>query len=158
MEVFKYRFKGYPVITSETFRIARYIDGDMIEVTLDLGLSKSLLEVTNDRVLIDGFEYSLSDLSNLKDGYVYVLINGNIYRLAYYKDKYFYRLLPISPTDAPTLEISGIRMHRTQDTTPWLDSLEKVSLLNIRRGTRVLDICTGLGYIAIHAFKMGGVV
>ena len=62
----------------------------------------------------------------------------------------FYKLVP-SP-DAPTVEISGINMHRTKNTTPWQDSLAKISTLQPMRG-RVLDTCCCLGYTAITAAK-----
>lgn len=158
MRFFKYMYKGYPVVTSETFKVAKLIDENRIKVSLDLGLSWSVLDIDDRRVLIDGYEYDIDELLCLKEGYAYILKSGEINKIAFYGGKYFYRLLPISPLDAPTLEISGVRMHRTQETTPWRDSLDKVSILNIGRGMRILDICTGLGYTAIHAYRLGGEV
>ena len=67
----------------------------------------------------------------------------------------FYKLVPSN--DAPTLEISGIRMHRTQERTPWQDTLDKIGTLAPLKG-RVLDTCCCLGYTAIAAAKERGVV
>lgn len=62
----------------------------------------------------------------------------------------FYKLVP--SRDAPTVEISGIRMHRTKDRTPWQDTLDKIGTIAPLKG-RVLDTCCCLGYTAIAAAK-----
>lgn len=67
----------------------------------------------------------------------------------------FFRLVSIAPYEAPTLEISGIHMHNIAHTTPWRDSERKVEILGVEPGQIVLDICTGLGYTAIHARLRG---
>ena len=38
----------------------------------------------------------------------------------------FYKLYPTS--DAPTAEISGVRMHRVQERTPWQDTQDKMTI------------------------------
>ena len=60
----------------------------------------------------------------------------------------FYKLFPTR--DAPTAEISGIRMHRVQERSPWQDTEDKISCVEPLSG-RVLDTCCGLGYTAIAA-------
>lgn len=60
----------------------------------------------------------------------------------------FYKLFPTK--DAPTAEISGIRMHRVQERSPWQDTEDKIEAVSPLRG-RVLDTCCGLGYTAILA-------
>src|SRR3989338_9155806 len=62
----------------------------------------------------------------------------------------FYKLVP--SRDAPTLEISGIRMHRTAERTPWQYTLDKIAAVSPLYG-RVLDTCCCLGYTAIAAAK-----
>lgn len=62
----------------------------------------------------------------------------------------FYKLLPTD--DWPTLEISGIRMHRTKDTTPKRDAENKIKVIGRLYG-HILDVCTGLGYTAILAAR-----
>ena len=60
----------------------------------------------------------------------------------------FYKLFPTK--DAPTAEISGIRMHRVQERTPWQDTEDKIDAVSPLQG-KVLDTCFGLGYTAILA-------
>jgi len=67
----------------------------------------------------------------------------------------FYGLMPTQR--APTLNVSGIPMHRIKDTTPDRDTLGKIRLVSPIRGP-VLDTCTGLGYTAIEAARQAHVV
>ncbi len=62
----------------------------------------------------------------------------------------FYSLLPTEA--APTLQISGIPMHRIKDVTPDRDTRLKIKAAGPLRG-RVLDTATGLGYTAIEAAR-----
>jgi predicted methyltransferase len=66
------------------------------------------------------------------------------------KTKKFYKLVPTKTW--PTLEISGIHMHRIKDVDPKTDSELKLKVLGRIYGN-VLDICTGLGYTAILAAR-----
>ena len=68
------------------------------------------------------------------------------------RGRHFYKLVPTN--GAPTLEIDGIRMHRTKDTTPDRDAKEKINLLD-HWGGNVLDTCMGLGYTAIQSMRKG---
>ncbi|MEM3122732.1 MAG: RsmD family RNA methyltransferase [Nitrososphaerota archaeon] len=80
--------------------------------------------------------------------------NENPRKLAFYSGKY-YRLIQPLWGHAPTLEINGIRMHRTTDISPELDASSKVALMDDLQGKTVLDICTGLGYTAIEEVRRG---
>src|SRR5207302_1767076 len=62
----------------------------------------------------------------------------------------FYKLVPTGA--APTIEISGVRMHRTKGVTPWADSESKLAAIRPVVG-RALDCTTGLGYTAILAAR-----
>jgi predicted methyltransferase len=62
----------------------------------------------------------------------------------------FYKLVPSG--GAPTIEISGVRMHRTKDVTPWPDTQSKLAAIRPVVG-EVLDCTTGLGYTAILAAR-----
>jgi len=62
------------------------------------------------------------------------------------------------PTVPPTIEINGIRMHRTKDVNPLQDTLNKVNTVKPKEGETVLDTCMGLGYTAIEAVKRGAYV
>ncbi|MGC8993675.1 MAG: methyltransferase [Candidatus Aenigmatarchaeota archaeon] len=62
------------------------------------------------------------------------------------KTKKFYKL--VKTETWPTLEISGIHMHRIKDVDPKTDTELKIKSLGKIYG-KILDICTGLGYTAI---------
>jgi predicted methyltransferase len=65
----------------------------------------------------------------------------------------YYKLAPVGG-GPPTLEINRIHMHRIVDGGPWEDAYRKASLV-VRRGYRVLDLCTGLGYTASASLARG---
>ncbi|MBI5226387.1 methyltransferase domain-containing protein [Candidatus Micrarchaeota archaeon] len=54
-----------------------------------------------------------------------------------------------------TLEIDGVRMHQTANTSPRKDAAVRVMALGPRDGLSMLDICTGLGYSALSAARRG---
>jgi predicted methyltransferase len=81
--------------------------------------------------------------------------DGATWRVAEVRGRHYYKLVPTSPGAPPTLEIDGIHMHRVSGTDPWRDAVSKVSAARVRRGHRVLDICTGLGYTAIASLRRG---
>lgn len=62
----------------------------------------------------------------------------------------FYKL--VKTATWPTIEISGIHMHRIKDVDPRFDSILKIKSLGEIHGIG-LDCCTGLGYTAILAAR-----
>ena len=158
----QYFFKprNLPVLTCETVEaiVSAWSKGmRKVDVTLDLGLTTSLVFLSGKNVFLpNGIRMEIDNLLGLKKGYVYVVSeDGTINRLAFYSDGRYYRLRPVAPDTAPTLEISGIHMHRVSGITPWEDADVKISCVNIRKGHVVLDVCTGLGYTAIKAVEKG---
>ena len=140
-----------PLITS---KVAKQLLEGYSRVSLDLGLSKVQVELEEDRVLLpNGSTVNASDLNKVaerKDS-VFFPEGDELYMVAI-SDSHFYKLVP---TDrAPTLEIDGIRMHRTKEITPDIDAREKINVLGVSGG-RVLDTCTGLGYTAKAALARG---
>ena len=85
---------------------------------------------------------------------VYFIEGGEVYKAAIAGEG-FYKLVPTIP---PTIEINGIRMHRTKGTNPLQDTRSKVDAVNPREGETILDTCMGLGYTAIEASKRGAYV
>jgi len=140
-----------PLITSAVAK--RLLEG-CSRVSLDLGLSQARVEFEEGTVLLpDGSTVNPTDLRKVAErgNSVFFPEGGELYMVAI-SDGHFYKLVP---TDgAPTLEIDGIRMHRTKGTTPDLDAREKVKALEVSGG-RVLDTCTGLGYTAQAALARG---
>lgn len=123
-------------------------------ISLDLGISLTKVVVNcKEALLPDGMRIPFRDLrmmANRTDS-VYFLREDRIYMVAI-SDRHYYKLVPTE--GAPTIEIDGVRMHKTTGTTPERDAKEKIDLLNIEGGT-VLDTCTGLGYTASESFKQG---
>lgn len=62
----------------------------------------------------------------------------------------FYKMIHVAPDKPPTIEISGIKMHITQNGDPEQDTINKLGSLHHLQGI-VLDTCTGLGYTAIKS-------
>ncbi|WP_148883061.1 class I SAM-dependent methyltransferase [Thermococcus aciditolerans] len=88
------------------------------------------------------------------EGSVYFVRGGGVYKAAI-AGEHFYKLVPTIP---PTIEINGIRMHRTKEVNPLQDTRNKVNAVKPREGETVLDTCMGLGYTAIEASKRGAYV
>ncbi|WP_297534646.1 methyltransferase domain-containing protein [Thermococcus sp.] len=85
---------------------------------------------------------------------VYFVKNGGVYKAAI-AGEHYYKLVPTIP---PTIEINGIRMHRTKGVNPLQDTRNKVNAVRPKEGETVLDTCMGLGYTAIEASKRGAYV
>ncbi len=71
---------------------------------------------------------------------------------------HYYKLRYLGERVWPTLEIDGVHMHNIVGTDPLRDARRKVGLAGVRRGHRVLDICTGLGYTAVMSLRRGASV
>jgi len=92
----------------------------------------------------------LDEVAAAKRG-VFILEGGRIEPIQI-SDDYFYKLIPTD--EAPTIEISGIQMHRTTGTAPFLNAMNSAKAV-VRKGATVLDTCGGLGYTAIAAARLG---
>ncbi len=145
------RPRRVPLLTAA---VARQILDLKERVSLDLGLSESRVTVEEELAVFPGEErISLEDLEKVtsREDAVYFPENGSLYMVAT-SDDHFYKLVPT--TGAPTIEIDGIRMHRTKGTTPKKDAAEKLEILGLEGG-RVLDTCAGLGYTSVGALERG---
>jgi predicted methyltransferase len=140
-----------PLITPAVAR--RILKGER-RVSLDLGISEASIEDRDDGVLLpDGSYVRFEELEMAaeKEDMVFFPCEDRLWMVAI-TDDHYYKLVPTE--GAPTLEIDGIRMHRTKDTTPEADAGRKVESLGIEGGN-VLDTCTGLGYTALAAIDRG---
>ena len=132
---------------------------ESVKVTLDLGLSTSVISLEGGAVRFPGGEeLGLDELRGMREGFIYYFDGRCLKVLALSEGGRYYKLRPVGPDTAPTLEISGIHMHNIAGTTPIKDARRKVRLAGVRAGDRVLDICTGLGYTAILSRKIGAKV
>lgn len=141
-----------PLLTALTAK--RILEGYR-RVSLDLGLSQVYIHLGREDVTLpDESVISFRDLERIekRGDAVFFPQDGDLLQVAI-SNSHFYKL--VSTKGAPTLEIDGIRMHRTKGTTPDADAYNKIDALGMRHG-RVLDTCTGLGYTALAALQRGG--
>ncbi len=102
-------------------------------------------------VRIDPSVFEKTEIDQKK---MYVVSDENVSVVEIRSGKY-YKLLPTVPTSYPSLEISGIHMHRIWNSDPKQDTIQKIRAARIRRNDIVLDTCMGLGYTAIWSAKRG---
>ncbi len=159
----RYQFKPLllPVLTAEiaeSILKAMEENRSYVEETINLGLSMSLLLIENSEVRIREDIVVSRDhlLKMLKDPRaVYLVDRYGVYKVEIRAYGHYYKLVAVAKNKAPTVEINGIHMHRVESTDPWSDSMAKVRLARVKKGHRVLDICTGMGYTAIASRMMG---
>ncbi len=128
-----------------------------LEITLDLGKTVSTIKFEEFNVVFpDDAKIHVEILRKVKDERAVYGVNpttNSLFKVSFSKSNSFYKLVSIGKEEAPTLEINGIHMHQIKKLTPWQDSKKKVSAAQVRRGSKVLDIGTGLGYTAILSFQ-----
>jgi predicted methyltransferase len=122
-----------------------------VKVYLDLGFRDEDVTIRKDKIVIGSLEYDIKVIERLAKKPAVFLLEEIPRIIAFYDEKY-YKLEPIENT-APTLEIDGIRMHRTKHMTPLEDARRKVETVGVSSDEEILDICTGLGYTAITSYR-----
>ncbi|MEM1509075.1 MAG: hypothetical protein QW291_04560 [Thermofilaceae archaeon] len=129
---------------------------------MNLGRESAVLTYEGDTIMLGSVKVNLKELQNMikgrEDSIFFITTSGSILRLAFSRSGKFYKLKALGENIAPTLEISGIHMHNILNTDPWSDAERKVKLVGVKKGFKVLDICTGLGYTAIHLARKGAEV
>jgi hypothetical protein len=126
-----------------------------IRLSLDLNLSQQRCPIVAGRLILDDAETAmdvdtLTSIGAVKNK-IFIFQNKRLMAIEVRSDGY-YKLVPT--TSAPTLEINGIKMHRSKDIDPLTDAKLKTQLV-VRAKDTVLDTCGGLGYSAIFALKAG---
>ncbi len=145
-------------LTSQDARRLLFAKGGA-RVNLDLRKTGRvwLIRISGDRFIFpDGSEVERETIERIAgdDRNLYFIAGGRVFKAAI-AGEHFYKLVPTIP---PTIEIDGIRMHRTKDVTPLEDTLNKVNAVKPKEGEMLLDTCMGLGYTAIEAAKRGAYV
>lgn len=174
METYKFKPKNMPILSGfEISRIIESIDMDNKKIKIDLSLGRYRAvdaeikgnflrfdwRYTEEKIVPIEIDIEALKAYVKKEERVYAILqDGNLVHLADYHDNRYYQLIVAEPRTAPTIEINGIRMHRTKDITPFEDAKRKVKFLKVRRHNKILDICTGLGYTAIWEKRFGGEV
>lgn len=143
------RFQTRPLLAE------RHAIGRKIPCSLDLGLTKVDLRIQDGGVLLPsgdslGWEI-LTEISEAENN-CFMVRGDELEKITRFSEQTnrVYGLMPT--TAAPTLLVSGIPMHRIKDTTPDLDTLEKIKAIKPIHG-HILDTSMGLGYTAIAAAK-----
>ena len=130
---------------------------DVVRVSLDLGLTASTVKIdhrSNLVIFLPEEKLTFDEVSKIAstETVCFVVEKGKTaatkIQLFSADTNRFYKLFPTK--DAPTAEISGIRMHRVQERSPWEDTEDKIKCVEPLSGM-VLDTCCGLGYTAIAA-------
>ena len=125
-----------------------------VRISTDLNLTKQDFVVNDQGLILDEDNHlSIADLKKIvkKTQRIYLCNDGDIDPLedrsvGYYK---------LAPTEgAPLLEISGVKMHISKGTDPF-KSASEMAKQAVRSGDNVLDCCSGLGYAAIAAHRLG---
>jgi len=159
LEVYEFHYKPVPLLAGAVLKKLSHVSNSKTYISLDLGLSLSRVTIDENYIILEdyGIKLPLSKIleSKVKENSVYAIINENIQELSLTTKNKYYKLKASYLNKAPTLEISGIHMHRIKGIDPWKDSLLKVKKTRIKKGNIVLDTCTGLGYTAIGALRFG---
>ena len=133
---------------------ARKKKGARVTCSLDLNRSRSVVRLEGGKAMLpDGTALPLKALEAVgrKRSRIFVVLDGKLVPVER-RGQYYYKLM--ATDSAPTLEISGIKMHRTEGCCPYAQAEEIVRTV-VRPGDRVLDTCGGLGYTAIWAARLG---
>ena len=123
-------------------------------VSADLNLSSKTFLLDNDTVCFDEINHlGAEQLRKIlkKPNRVFLLTDGIVSIVEYFEGAY-YKLVPTS--GPPTAEIDGVKMHRSKDVDPYTDAMQKAREV-VRPNDYVLDTCSGLGYTAIWAMRLG---
>lgn len=125
-----------------------------VGLSLDLNLSEKVWQLEADRLILG--DDIFIDMKNLESitafkNKIFIFQNNELLPIEVREDGY-YKLVPTD--SAPTLEINGIKMHRSKDIDPLTDAKLKTQLV-VKVNDQVLDTCGGLGYSAIFALKAG---
>jgi len=125
-----------------------------VDIPVDLNRTVATFALAEDSLLLDADQrLTGEELRRIarKEQRIFVLEKGELAVLEA-RDGGYCKLVP---TDrAPLLEISGVKMHIAKGINPF-DSAGKMAAQVVKPGARVLDTCSGLGYAASAALRLG---
>lgn len=127
---------------------------ETLSLSLDLNISTAEYGINNDTLILnDKLSINHGQIKKIakKSGRVFLFDDKGLHIIEHRNGGY-YKLVPTG--FAPTFEISGVKMHRSKDYDPFIDSKEKAQEV-VQTGHHVLDTCGGLGYTAIWAVRLG---
>lgn len=137
-------------------RILAALDGGATEivVSLDLNRSQRRCALGDDALLLDAAtRLARDELARIAatEERIFYLAGDELEILEVRGDGY-HKLVPTE--QAPLLEISGVKMHIAKGTDPFTSAGQMAAQV-VKQGDRVLDTCSGLGYAAIAARRLG---
>jgi predicted methyltransferase len=127
---------------------------DRIDISIDLNLSLSTFSLCEEGLILDkDNRLSIAELEQIagKKNRIFSLQDNQLEVLEVRGEGY-YKLVPTD--QAPLLEISGVKMHISKGINPF-ESAGQMAAQVVRKGARVLDTCSGLGYAASAALNLG---
>ncbi|MDH5784321.1 MAG: 50S ribosomal protein L11 methyltransferase [Chromatiales bacterium] len=125
-----------------------------VRLSTDLNLTERDFVITEQGLVLDEENrLSIAELKRIakKSQRITLCRDGEMIALEDRSEGY-YKLVPTE--GAPLLEISGVKMHISKGTDPFASASEMAQQA-VRKGDRVLDCCSGLGYAAIAAHRLG---
>lgn len=125
-----------------------------VRLSTDLNLSERDFALSEQSLVLDeANRLSIDQLKKIvkKTQRIYLCRDGAMVPLEDRSSGY-YKLVPTA--GAPLLEISGVKMHISKGTDPFMSASEMAQQA-VRNGDKVLDCCSGLGYAAIAAHRLG---
>ena len=128
-----------------------------VRLSTDLNLSEQDFAINDQHLVLDADnQLSIDTLKSIvkKTQRIYLCQDGAMTPLEDRSTGY-YKLVPTA--GAPLLEISGVKMHISKGTDPFT-SASAMAQQAVRKGDKVLDCCSGLGYAAIAAHRLGASV
>ena len=130
-------------------------------ISLDLGLTHiDGLFFSPDLLKFENIEVKITNemFQSLDSRTIYVFRGQTWHKWQYFDDRsgQYYKMVFVKPECPPTIEVSGIKMHITQNSDPRQDTQNKLKSLQNIQG-KVLDTCMGLGYTAIAAANISKV-
>jgi hypothetical protein len=148
--------KGYWFCAALARQILGALDRgeERIDISVDLNLSRATFALGGDELILDADNrLSRAELQRIagKENRIFYLQGGELEVLEVRDDGY-YKLVPTD--QAPLLEISGVKMHISKGINPFASAGQMAAQV-VKQGDRVLDTCSGLGYAASAALKLG---
>lgn len=125
-----------------------------VRLSTDLNLSTRDFSLSDQHLVLDeDNRLSVDSLKSIvkKTQRIYLYRDGAMIPLED-RSAGYYKLVPTA--GAPLLEISGVKMHISKGTDPFA-SASAMAQQAVRKGDKVLDCCSGLGYAAIAAHRLG---
>ena len=129
-------------------------DSTSIELSVDLNLSRRTFPLCGEELVLDADNHlSRAELQQIvnKENRIFYLEDGHLEVLEV-RGAGYYKLVPTD--QAPLLEISGVKMHISKGVNPF-ESAGLMATQVVKKGGRVLDTCSGLGYAASAALRLG---